>query len=287
MSKTLDKLLTLAESQTGYTEKNNDKDLDAAVGPTAGNGNHTKYARDLTAMGLPGYCGAAWCAVYQMWLEVKTMGKEQALKTLGPQFYNCFAVRDHAKATGRWLAAGATPKPGYRVIFRQSHIALVTRVAGGRIYTNEGNTSNGTAVVRNGGMVCNKSYLLKDSSILGYVKVEYPEEPVEQTKRSGWSQEDGGWRYYLGDTGLCVRNAWYKDGQDWYWFDGAGIMVCNTWYRYKDAWYYLGDDGAMCTGQVTVDGKWYVMDNAGRMIVDPVVLTPDQDGALRWPGLVE
>ena len=46
MSKTLDKLLALAESQTGYTEKNNDKDLDAMVGPTAGNGNHTKYARD-------------------------------------------------------------------------------------------------------------------------------------------------------------------------------------------------------------------------------------------------
>lgn len=70
------------------------------------------------------------------------------------------------------------------------------------------------------------------------------EEPAAEFK-SGWSQEDGGWRYYL------------------------------------------GDDGAMCRGQVTVDGKWYVMDNAGRMIVDPVVLTPDQDGALRWPGLAE
>lgn len=284
MSNTLSKLLTLAESQTGYTEKNNDKDLDAMVGPTAGNGNHTKYARDLTAMGLPGYCGAAWCAVYQMWLEIKTVGKEQALKTFGPQFYNCFAIRDYAKAAGRWQAAGTTPKPGYRVIFRQSHIALVTRVSGGRIYTNEGNTSNGTAVVRNGGMVCDKSYLLTDSSILGYVVVDYP---TEQPKKSGWSQEAGGWRYYNGDTGQYVRNDWVHDGQDWYWFDGAGIMVCNTWYRYKDAWYYLGDDGAMCTGQVTVDGKWYIMDNAGRMIMEPVTLTPDQDGALRWPGLAE
>lgn len=105
--------------------------------------------------------------------------------------------------------------------------------------------------------------------------------------KSGWSQENGGWRYYLGDTGEPVRNAWYKDGQDWYWFDGTGMMVRNTWYRYKDAWYYLGADGAMCTGQVTVDGKWYIMDNAGRMIVEPVTLTPDQDGALRWPGLAE
>ena len=111
--------------------------------------------------------------------------------------------------------------------------------------------------------------------------------PTEQPKKSGWSQEDGGWRFYNGDTGEPVRNAWYQDGQDWYWFDGAGMMVRNTWYRYKGAWYYLGGDGAMCTGQVTVDGMWYIMDNAGRMIVEPVTLTPDQDGALRWPGLAE
>lgn len=109
----------------------------------------------------------------------------------------------------------------------------------------------------------------------------------EPVIKSGWTSEDGGWRYYLGDTGLCVRNNWYKDGQDWYWFDGAGMMVRNTWYKYKDAWYYLGDDGAMCRGQVTVDGKWYIMDNAGRMIVEPVVLTPDQNGAMQWPGLAE
>ena len=112
------------------------------------------------------------------------------------------------------------------------------------------------------------------------------EEPTVEVK-SGWSQENGGWRYYLGDTGQPVLNAWYKDGQDWYWFDGAGMMVHNTWYQYKDAWYYLGDDGAMCRGQVTVDGKWYIMDNAGRMIVEPVVLTPDQNGAMQWPGLAE
>lgn len=109
----------------------------------------------------------------------------------------------------------------------------------------------------------------------------------EPVVKSGWSQESGGWRYYNGDTGQYVRNDWVQDGQDWYWFDGAGMMVRNTWYRYKNAWYYLGDDGSMCTGQVTVDGKWYIMDNAGRMIVEPVTLAPDQDGALRWPGLAE
>lgn len=109
-------------------------------------------------------------------------------------------------------------------------------------------------------------------------------EAMQTSKKPGWIQEGGGWRYCLGGDAY-VSNDWYKDGRDWYWFDGAGMMVHDTWYRYKGHWYYLGSDGAMCVGQVTVDGKWYVMDNAGRMVVEPVTLTPDQDGALQYPGL--
>ena len=64
-------------------------------------------------------------------------------------------------------------------------------------------------------------------------------------------------------------------------------MVKNTWYKYKDKWYYLGADGAMLTGQQTIDGKWYVLNEDGAMVTDPVTLTPDQDGARTWPGLKE
>lgn len=106
-----------------------------------------------------------------------------------------------------------------------------------------------------------------------------------QKRKSGWQDEDGGRRYYNGDTGQPVRNNWREVDGRWYWFDGAGRMVRDTWYRYKGHWYYLGSDGAMVTGQQTVDGLWYVMDTEGRMITDPVTLTPDQDGALRYPGL--
>ena len=109
---------------------------------------------------------------------------------------------------------------------------------------------------------------------------------AEPDKKAGWQQEDGGWRYYLGN-GQPVRNDWYWHEGKWYWFDGSGLMVHDTWYKYKDHWYYLGADGAMVTGQQTIDGKWYIMDDQGRMIAEPVTLTPDQDGALRWPGLVE
>ena len=77
---------------------------------------------------------------------------------------------------------------------------------------------------------------------------------------------------------------WNRGGQK-----GDLLMVHDTWYRYDDGsglhWYYLGADGAMVKGQQTIDGKWYIMDAEGRMITDPVTLTPDQDGALQYPGL--
>lgn len=124
--------------------------------------------------------------------------------------------------------------------------------------------------------------------------VDYPED-WEQFKadvsqamaplKSGWYQEDGGWRFYLGNTGQYVANDWYEDAGKWYWFRGDGLMVINTWYQYNGDWYYLGSDGAMVKGQQTIDGKWYIMDEDGKMVTEPVTLTPDQDGALQWPGL--
>ncbi|MFR3729192.1 N-acetylmuramoyl-L-alanine amidase [Lacrimispora sp.] len=106
-------------------------------------------------------------------------------------------------------------------------------------------------------------------------------------KKSGWKKEDGGWRFYNGDTGLCVQNKWHQDPDGkWYWFDGAGMMVTNTWYKYNGDWYYLGPDGAMCKSQLVENsGKIYAVDKDGKMVTEPVMLTPDDDGALQWPGL--
>jgi glucan-binding YG repeat protein len=43
----------------------------------------------------------------------------------------------------------------------------------------------------------------------------------------------------------------------------------------------------MCTGLQTVDGKWYYLGEDGKMAIDPITLTPDQDGALQYPGLIK
>lgn len=107
-----------------------------------------------------------------------------------------------------------------------------------------------------------------------------------EEKKSGWKEEDGGWRYYNGDTGECVRNDWVNDQGKWYWFNAAGIMVTNTWYQYKRDQYYLNADGVMCRSQLVDDfGKIYAVDADGKMVTEPVKLTPDQDGALQYPGL--
>jgi len=41
--------------------------------------------------------------------------------------------------------------------------------------------------------------------------------------------------------------------------------------------------GAMVKGQQASDGKWYYLDHEGKMATDPVMLTPDLDGALQYP----
>lgn len=126
------------------------------------------------------------------------------------------------------------------------------------------------------GLVCVRRYIQDDAAPV------VPEEP----KKSGWYAEDGGYRCYLGNTGECVRNAWYQDvDSQWYWFDAAGVMISNTWYQYQGSWFYMGTDGAMVKGLQDIGGKWYYLDDEGRMAVEPVTLTPDADGALRYPGL--
>lgn len=130
---------------------------------------YTKYSRDVNNWGLMGCQGQPWCATYQFWICVKTSGKAKALEIMGNGFYNCNSVKAHSRAKGTWHSA---PKLGALVIFRNgTHIGRVIRIANGRIYTNEGNTSSGglNNVEANGGCVAEKSYTIGNSQIDGYV----------------------------------------------------------------------------------------------------------------------
>jgi len=107
-------------------------------------------------------------------------------------------------------------------------------------------------------------------------------DPVPET-RTGWVQEDGGWRFYLGDSGIYVRSDWYRDGWDWYWFDENGLMVHNTWKTASDGrWYYLKSDGAMAVNQWVVwDDELYRVTADGSMFEGSICLKTDDDGAMQ------
>lgn len=160
-------------SNGGYLEKKSNAYLDDFK-KNAGYNNYTKFARDVNSWGQPGCQGQPWCAEYQFWKLVNVLGITRALQIMGGGFYNCVSITNWAKKKGTWHS---TPKVGALVIFRNgSHVADIQSFDSKRIYTNEGNTSSASGVVANGGAVRNKSYLISDSSIDGYVWIDWGEE---------------------------------------------------------------------------------------------------------------
>ena len=80
MGYTVKKLLDIARAEIGYHEKNSDSNLDSKTAPNDGNGNHTKYARDLHAAGYYNgdKCGYAWCDCFVDWCFYVLCGKDAA-----------------------------------------------------------------------------------------------------------------------------------------------------------------------------------------------------------------
>ena len=105
----------------------------------------------------------------------------------------------------------------------------------------------------------------------------------EEEKKSGWLQEDGGWRYYLGNTGEPIRNDWHEEPDgSWYWFDGAGMMVTEAWKMAGDGrWYYLGADGKMVKNCVLgIGSEAFAFREDGAMLEGNLSLQTNERGAL-------
>ena len=250
---TLTDLILLGKKEEGYIEKASAYNLDSKTG-NKGSNNYTKYARDISAVGFMGCQAQAGCATFQFWLETKTFGIDKALELWNMTRanyvgYSCFATYNIFNAKGK---IGKVPKLGALVIFTFSHMGRVIRIytQNGVKYFDclEGNTSS-NLTDRNGGMVKIKKRRADDSTVKGFCYIDYTSisntstaTPITTPKKSGWIREDAGWKYYLGNTGECVKNDWYWDGVGWCFFNGAGIAVHDDWYKYKNNWYYFGSD---------------------------------------------
>ena len=95
----------------------------------------------------------------------------------------CSGSANYYKQKGQFHTRG--PQPGDQIFFTKDggksfyHTGIVEKVAGGRVYTIEGNTSSAAGVVENGGCVRDKSYPLTYSKIGGYGHPDFSIVPEE------------------------------------------------------------------------------------------------------------
>ena len=207
-----DEVLRVAENELGYREKATNRDLDSKTA-NAGTGNWTKYARDLWNADPRFYQsnknGYDWCAVFVDWCVYEAAGRDagraqKALHYTGPYGAGCGPSVAYYKAAGAWHSA---PEAGDQIFFGTEssvrHTGLVERVAGGRVYTIEGNADN---------MVKRRSYALTDPSILGYGRPAYDGagKPTELPFRD------------------MPKNAWYRDAAVWAYENGVAAGTDST-----------------------------------------------------------
>lgn len=131
------------------------------------------------------------------------------------------------------------------------------------------------------GKICPNPYVYNHTS---HTWEDFKDSLVSATEvKSGWLEDENGWRFYLGNTGDYVKNAWYQDGETWYWFDEAGYMAKDTWKTGRDGkWYYLDSAGKMAKDQWVIwKGEIYRLTSDGSMYEGELRLKSDKNGALQ------
>lgn len=174
------KVIDIALAEDGYIEKASNALLDNKTA-NPGNGNFTKYARDLD--NISGFYngkknGFAWCDIFLDWCFVQAYGAEQAKALLCQPDYSagagCIFSAQYFKSKGQFYSS---PEIGDQIFFGNAsdcyHTGLVYDVDSVRVYTIEGNTGSASGVVANGGCVRKKSYPRTYSEIYGYGRPNY------------------------------------------------------------------------------------------------------------------
>lgn len=183
-----ERVIATMRAEIGYLEKETNSQLDDKTA-NAGDGNWTKYARDLDKLGVYNgpKNGYAWCDVSVDWAFVMTFGLDLALRMTfqpkGGYGAGCTESARYYKEAGRFFKAG--PQPGDQAFFSNDggvtmyHTGLVTEVNGNTISVCEGNTSSAPGVVANGGAVREKQYSINYNQIGGYGRPNYSLVPEE------------------------------------------------------------------------------------------------------------
>ena len=166
--------LAAAMTQVNYHEGNSSADFDGEN--TSGYKNYTEYNRVIGK--VDGTYGYAWCAAFVSWCLLTADAADAA----GGTFVSCSLWLDRLRTDGQYSsrASGYKPKAGDLIFFRSAgagrasdHVGLVRYVAGGRVYTVEGNSSDKVSL---------NSYALTNTYIVGYGKPDYGTATLESAR---------------------------------------------------------------------------------------------------------
>lgn len=188
-------LIKTAKAEVGYKEKASNSNLNSKTG-NAGHANYNKYAAEIDKDYPTFYNGKKngydWCDIFADWCFIHTFGLSKALQlTCQPKKSagaGCYYSLNYYKNAGRFHKSG--PKPGDQIFFGTSqsdvwHTGIVVDVDDSKVYTVEGNSSDGVA---------SRSYSLKDKTIVGYGRPAYDKEdgkPAADTKPATGSSSSG------------------------------------------------------------------------------------------------
>ena len=272
----MEKVLEIALAEEGYLEKSaaawkkyGKSCLYDKTG-YAGKDNYTKYNYEMhevypSVMDFP----AAWCDAFVDWCFYKAYGKTTAEAMIGGHFddYTKNSARLYIGKEAFYYGKTNHGLPGDQVFFSKDgtfngihHTGLVYAADDNYIYTIEGNTSDGTEVVANGGAVCRKKYAHTNSKLYGFGRPKY------DLLDYHWIQVDGIWYYQDGfgrnTYGWKAIKETVSDAKHWYYFNDKGQLMTGV-QTIGDKLYYLYEyaplEGACCkTDQSGALSPWYL-----------------------------
>ena len=228
MNKDFEKIKTYLMEWVGYCEKNSKDFLGSMNNPqlfhkeNAGINNFTIFAEEYKKFTGINLQKNPWCDMFIDSCFVHVFGKEKAERYLkGFSAYTPTSANNFKKHN----LFSKNPKLGSQVFFhnesRINHTGFVYNFDKNFIYTLEGNTSNGKAIIANGGEVCRKKYSRNNGRIAGYGVIMY----------DGWHFENGKYFYMDGDKK-------YKG------YTSIGGLN-----------FFFDENGFMKTGDVFINGK--------------------------------
>lgn len=194
------KVIRIALAEVNYHEKETNAQLDDKTA-NAGDGNYTKYARDLAKVNYfnGSKTGVEWCGIYVAWCMREAYGLTAALKLLCQRqgAANAGAGVKYAKQyfqdAGRFHAA---PKTGDVIFFTRGHMGLVYDMDNTYVYTVEGNTQN---------QVLEHRYRINDEGIDGYGRPDYNGTEDGNAEDETEAEPVGKTAYVTASSGKTVR----------------------------------------------------------------------------------